>query len=265
MVGLVNADGRVLSYGSVRFGFSFLGTSQAGTPQPGPEAEAAFLPVPGEGQGPAPGGGPVLTAASVARGVYAAEDVSLDHAGIWQVDVSAEVSGTGTLRGSSTFTVIAKPAIPVVGDRALKTKNHLPGEKGIPPGSVDSRSQKAGEVPDPILHRTTIAQAIARHHAALVVFSTPVYCVSRFCGPVTDVVEGIAKAHAKQADFIHVEIWRNFQGQVLNQAAADWILRGNDLQEPWVFLIDRSGKIAARWDNLFDPAEVEAELARVSA
>ncbi|MCA1727276.1 MAG: hypothetical protein LC722_06410, partial [Actinobacteria bacterium] len=260
LVGLIYRDGRVVSYGTVDLAFAFLGRTQAGTPQPGPEAEATFLYVPGEAAanpGLAPAG-PVLTAASEARGVYAAEGVRLEQAGIWEVTVTAETADVGSLTATAAFPVLDEPAVPAVGDAALHTANHLLGDPDTPPGAIDSRAEGTGKLPDPVLHRTTIAKALDRHRVALVVFSTPVYCVSKFCGPVTDVVAEIAREHGGAADFIHVEIWKDFQNQVVNKAAADWILRGDDLQEPWIFLIDRAGKIAARWDNVFDPAEVES-------
>jgi hypothetical protein len=265
MVGLVSGDGRVLSHGSVEFAFAYLGRTQAGTPEPGPEAEAVFLPVPGEEA--SEGDVPTPTPGSEARGVYAAQGVELDRAGVWQVEVSASVEGEGEMTGVGTFTVLDEPQVPVPGEPAPRTVNHLPGAKGVPPGAIDSRSETAGEVPDPILHRDTIAGAIRQQRPVLVIFSTPVYCVSRFCGPVTDVIEAVAKDHQGDAAFIHVEIWRDFEGQVLNRAAVDWIgdpTQGETLQEPWLFLVGRDGRVVARWDNLFDVAEVERELARAT-
>lgn len=264
MVGLFSNDGQVLSYGSVRFAFSYLGRQEAGSPQPGPEADAHFLHVPGE-HATGGGEGPALIAASEARGVYAAEGVELDRPGLWEVEVTADVLDVGELAATASFTVVEEPHYPAPGDRALRTENHLPGAEGVPPGAIDSRAETPGEVPDPVLHELTIAQAIRQRRPTLVLFSTPVYCVSRFCGPVTDVVEQMATEHGGEAAFIHVEIWRDFQRQTINQAAADWILRDGDVLEPWLFLIRPDGVIEARWDNVFDPADVEAALERVSS
>lgn len=97
----------------------------------------------------------------------------------------------------------------------------------------------------------------------MVLFSTPVFCVSRFCGPVTELVEELAELYVGRAEFIHVEIWRDFQKNVVNEAAADWLYRGDTLNEPWLFLIGPDGNIQARRDNLFTREEVEAELAKL--
>lgn len=112
------------------------------------------------------------------------------------------------------------------------------------------------KLPDPELHRSTVASSIQNKHPAVVVFSTPVYCVSRFCGPITDMVQELAHDYSDRADFIHVEIWRDFQDNVINKAAPDWLLRDDDLREPWVFLIGSSGRIEARWDKVATRAEM---------
>ena len=61
---------------------------------------------------------------------------------------------------------------------------------------------------------------------AVVVFATPVYCTSRFCGPVTDMVQELARAYSDRASFIHVEIWQDFEKKELTRAAAEWLVGG---------------------------------------
>ena len=132
------------------------------------------------------------------------------------------------------------------------------------PVAIDSRAQGGAPVPDPELHRDTIAGAIAAHRAALVLFATPVYCMSQFCGPSTDALERIAKTGPKDADYIHVEIYANYDKHRINRAAAQWLLRNGDLTEPWLYLIAPNGVIADRWGPLFDPSQVMTELRRLA-
>ncbi len=257
-VGLILPDQRLVSFGSVDLAFSYVGTAeQPVAPQPGPTAVAVYLPTPGT---PDEASGPAITMPSEARGVYQAEDVSFDQAGFWQLDVSADVEGLGVQRGRTTIQVRAEPVYPAPGQAALHTENLTIRSKDAPLGAIDSRATTTGEIPDPELHRWTIAKALDEGRPILVVFSTPVFCVSQFCGPVTDVVEDLAHRYADRAVFIHVEIWRDFEKQVINQAAADWLLRGNDLTEPWVYLIGADGTILDRWATLFREDEVAAEL-----
>ncbi|MGH2820470.1 MAG: hypothetical protein ACRDJ5_07445, partial [Actinomycetota bacterium] len=76
-------------------------------------------------------------------------------------------------------------------------------------------------------------------------------------------VQELAADYSDRADYIHVEIWRNFHEGVINKAAADWLLRDNDLREPWVFLIGSDGRIEARWDNVATRSEIEPYLERL--
>jgi len=257
-VGLILPDQRLVSFGSVDVAFSFTGTAEEPVePQAGPSAVAVYVPTPGT---PDETSGPVATLPSEARGVYQAEDVTFDRAGFWQVDVTADVAELGVQRGTTTFEVREDPAYPAPGEPALPTRNLTVRSKDAPLGAIDSRATTLDRIPDPELHAWTIARALEEGRPALVVLSTPVFCVSRFCGPVTDVVEGLAARYGDRAVFIHVEIWRDYENQVINQAAADWLLRDGDLTEPWVFLIGPDGTILDRWATLFREDEVAAEL-----
>jgi hypothetical protein len=258
-VGVFFANNDLLSFGTAHFAFAFTGTAAAPTkPKPGPEATATYVPTPGTPAGI--GQSPAVTPPSQARGIYQAENVIFDRAGFWTVTVTADVKGRGTLSTVTTFPVAEQPALPAPGQPALPTKNLTIYSKGVPKAAIDSQYANDGVIPDPELHHTTIAQALKRHEPALVVFSTPVYCVSRFCGPVTDVVDALSKRYDDRAVFIHIEIWRDFQQQVINQAAADWLYRNGDLTEPWVYLIGADGTILDRWTSLFPRDEVAAEL-----
>ena len=108
-------------------------------------------------------------------------------------------------------------------------------------------------MPDPELHDTTIAEALRQGRPILVQFATPVYCESQFCGPTVEAQEALAAEYGDVAEFIHVEIWRDFDQSVVNRAAADWLLRGESLTEPWMYLIGSDGVIVERWGPLFDP------------
>ena len=256
--GLILPDQRLVSFGSVDVTFSYVGTAEESLePQAGPSAVAVYVPTPGTPDEPS---GPVATLPSEARGVYQAEDVTFDRAGFWQLDVTADVEGLGVQRGKTTFEVREDPAYPAPGEPALATKNLTIESKDAPLAAIDSRATTLDRIPDPELHVWTIARAIRQRRPALVVFSTPVFCVSQFCGPVTDVVDELAARYEDRAVFVHVEIYRDYENQVINKAAADWLLRDGDLTEPWVFLIGADGTILDRWATLFREDEVAAEL-----
>jgi hypothetical protein len=80
------------------------------------------------------------------------------------------------------------------------------------------------------------------------------------CGPSTEALEQLAHRYPDRAVYIHVEIWRNYNKSVANQAAADWLYRDGDLTEPWLYLIGADGVIQDRWGPVFDVDEVAKEL-----
>lgn len=254
IVGLLTADQRFVSGGTVDMRFSFLGGGGGGTPV---ETTAEFLAVPGdepEHEHPEAG------SAAEGRGVYAARDVEFDLAGPWQVEVTAEVEGkTGT--ATAAFQVLEEHLVPAVGEPALRTRNLTVDDVGdAPAAAVDSRAESGGEIPDEALHDSTIAAGVKAGRPMVVVFATPVYCVSQFCGPITSMIADMEEEHGDAADFIHVEVWRDFQNKVINKAAADWLLHEGNLQEPWVFFIDGEGRIRGRWDNVATRGEIEPFL-----
>jgi hypothetical protein len=264
LVGLQAIDGQLVNYGTVTMRLAYLGTqSQTVTATPTISVTGTYLPVPGT---PAPPleARPQVKAPSEARGVYAAE-VDFDKPGFWGVEVQADLEGTGPRNGTTQFEVLPKHLVPDVGDPAPRTDNLTLSSKGVPPAALDSRAQGGVRVPNRQLHQTTIAAALKAHHPAVVVFATPVYCTSQFCGPVTDMVAQVATKYAARADFIHVEIWRDFQKKEVNKAAAEWIYRGDNINEPWVFVIGEDGRIAARFDNVATQAELEALIERLPA
>src|SRR3546814_4517134 len=80
-----------------------------------------------------------------------------------------------------------------------------------------------GSGPDPELHQLTVADAVATGRLTMVVVSTPVFCVSRFCGPITDSVQELAAPYGDRANFVHIEVWRDFERNKLNRGAAERI------------------------------------------
>jgi hypothetical protein len=248
---------QLLSYGEIQVAFSYLGTDGGQSPAAGPSTTAAFVPAPGND---AAGDGPTLTNPSDTAGVYVTPEITFPQEGIWNASVTASVDAAAPVTLEAAFTVYPEHRIPAPGDRALATKNLTIHSKGVPAVAIDSRAQDGAKVPDPELHQATIAETLRKGRPMLVQFATPVYCQSQFCGPTVEAQEALAAEYDDVAEFIHVEIWRDYEQSVVNRAAADWLLRGESLTEPWMYLIDADGEIVERWGPLFDLADVRASL-----
>lgn len=264
-VGIAASDAngvRFVTQGTVDLAFAYLGSDGTGAPETGPTAIGEYVPVPGtDVSGEAP------TIISEARGVYEAEGVTFDLAGIWRATLSPEIDGVARqLTVDFPVTELSDVHIPAPGEPARHTDTLTMDSKGRR-GAIDSMADGSGEIPDPELHRWSIAEAIDRGRPALVLFGTPAYCASQFCGPEVTELQRFAAEYPDRAVFIHVEIWKDFnaQPQVINEGAADWLLRtmpdgSQNMTEPWLYLIGADGVIVDRWGSLFDPTDVESAL-----
>ncbi len=260
IVGLLASDKtKVVALGTVELAFSYLGTKDARLEraEAGPAVTASFLPIPGQRLHPA-APGPRLVEGSEGTGVYAARDLRFERAGLWEVRATAALEG-GRRSATAAFEVLADSPIPAVGEPAPRTHNPLPGAPGVDLKSVDSRAGPGAPIPDPELHSTTVAAAIAARRPLMVVVSTPTYCTSRFCGPTTDAVSALARRHQGQMAFVHLEVWRDFEKGQVNEAAKEWIFPPGteDAREPWVFVVSWAGVITHRFDNVAGEAELD--------
>jgi hypothetical protein len=252
IAGVLTPDRGIVAFGDVQME---LAPADAGEDDGATQTvTASFLPVPGaEPEGG--GSQPTVVVGDSGAGVYETE-VDLDQPGPWELTVTAELADGTTRTGTAGFQVAEEPQILAVGDEAPRTENLTTGDvdgEEVLPVMVDSRAQGSNdEDPAEHLHDTTIAESIEDGRPVVALFATPVYCVSRFCGPITEVFADIAEQYEDRADFVHVEIWKDFEEQELNEAAAEWIQTEQGGNEPWTFLIDEEGRIAARWDNVLD-------------
>ena len=263
MFGMYNQAKGPIGYGTAQFSFFFLGTDPKAcggtTREPGPTATARYLHLDGQTAHAGDTSKPVYVEQ---KGVYAA-DVAFDRAGWW--GVAAVVDLGGPQEATFCFPVQPKHLVPAPGDPAPASQNLTMTTPGAPPEAIDSRASAQTPVPDPELHQTTVAPARAETRPVVLVISTPTYCVSQFCGPVTDTVAGLAKTYGNRARFIHIEVFKDYKATKLedrlNAAAREWI--GAVATEPWVFLIGTDGKITARFDNIATRAELEPLLQKL--
>ena len=264
MFGMYNEGKGAIGYGTAEFKFFFLGASCSGTATGPPAATATGRYLHLDGGTPHTGdtSKPIYLEQ---KGVYAA-DVAFDKPGNWGIAATVDIDG-GPKEAKSCFKVGEKHLVPAVGDAAIPSQNLTMTTPGAPPEAIDSRASAQTPVPDPELHQTTLAQALAEKRPVVLVISTPTYCVSQFCGPVTDTVADLAKTYSDRARFIHIEVFKNYKATTLqdqlNDAAREWIARGPDVQEPWVFVIGADGKVTARFDNIATRAEIEPLLQKL--
>ena len=158
---------------------------------------------------------------------------------------------------AGVFRVAAEQEVIGIGE-SVPAVDNLTLESDVEPAAIDSRAGIGdnSEIPDPHLHDATVAETLAAGEPMVIVISTPVYCVSQFCGPITDEIADLAREYDDRAEFIHLEVWRDFAASELNDAAAAFIQTAEGGNEPWVFVVGADGTVIERWDNVLDLPEL---------
>ena len=185
------------------------------------------------------------------RGVYVAR-TSFDHAGAWGVQARAERPDLPPLTARASFQVQPQSSAPSVGARAIPSHNPVRRE-------VASIEQICSAQPPCDMHELSIADALGLRRSLMISFATPGYCTSQTCAPVHGEVQKVKTRRAQQAEFVHVEIYKDPRNLVVADAVTEWHL----LSEPWVFVVDRNGQIADRLEGVTDAEELDASLAAV--
>jgi hypothetical protein len=266
LFGLAADDGTVLAGGDVAVRFRQV-APVAGTADPlSPDVidtRATYYPVPGQtAVAPATA---TLGPPSAGLGVYAAQNVVFPLAGFWQANLTYD-SASGPVALQTAVSVLPESQVPDVGDPAPRTSQRLPSDPDANLAIIDSRMSIDGmtALPDPDLHDARISDLLTAGTPFVVVVSTPTFCQSQFCGPITEMGAELGKEYAGRVKVIHLEVWKDFEANVINAAAAEWIVRNNDGKEPWAFVVDRTGTITARFDNVVNETDLRAAMEAVA-
>jgi hypothetical protein len=171
--------------------------------------------------------------------------------------ILAEPVGGKQIQALGNVVVGEQAVAPSVGERAIPSRN--PTLRA----GVDPKTVTTAEPIDRNLLRTTVATAMADKRPFVVTFATPLYCQTRTCGPVVQVVQAVAKNwESKGVDFIHIEIYKDNDP---SKGTNRWVEAWNLQSEPFTFVVDRTGVIRTRLEGASSAAELEAAVRRVAA
>jgi hypothetical protein len=156
-----------------------------------------------------------------------------------------------TLAGPA-IRVQTRTGVPAVGERPPRIDTPTTKSVGGDVSKIDTRS------PPDDMHSVNFKDALGKKPIVLV-FATPLLCASRVCGPVVDVAEQVEHTMpaAKQFVFIHNEIYNN--NKVVDGYRPQVAAFGLPT-EPWVFVIGKNGRVAARMEGAFSVNELQAAM-----
>ncbi|HYZ79916.1 MAG TPA: hypothetical protein VE571_01530 [Solirubrobacteraceae bacterium] len=182
------------------------------------------------------------------QAIYAAS-VPVPKAGTYFV-LALTQGPKGIIGATGELAAAQSSAIPAVGQRppriATDTNASVHGNKALlttrqPPESMAAQS----------------LDQVLGHKPVALLFSTPQLCTSRVCGPVTDVAVQLQHRFGDKVAFIHQEVYVDNQpSKGLRPQLTAFHLR----TEPWLFAINRQGKIAARLEGPFGTTELNRAI-----
>jgi hypothetical protein len=179
------------------------------------------------------------TAGSDIKAIYAAQ-VRFREPGSHAVLVLTRTP-KGLIGAAGQVKVARSSAIPDVGARAPRI--HTPTVASVHGdiAKIDTR------LPHDDMHKLDLYDVEGKRPVALII-STPALCQSRVCGPVTDVIAELEPRYRSRMAFIHQEVYRDNQ---LSEGLRPQLKAFHLQTEPWLFVLDRHGRIAARVEGAF--------------
>ncbi len=191
-------------------------------------------------------------------------DVDFDEAGQWSAQALLERAGE-QLTVSISFPVAADGPVPNVGEPAP------PSDTLTLADAPDYLGLSTDPDPEPGMYQLSVADALETGRPLVVVFATPAFCETRFCGPVVDNVQEVYPEFADRVNFVHIEPFELDEQNGLvsgpngaplpSTATVEWSLP----TEPWVFVIDASGIISVRYEGTVSADELRDALQAIVA
>ena len=194
------------------------------------------------------------------RGVYLTE-LDFDRTGsgtstdpgLWGLEITAVADDGSKIQARTALSVAALSKSPAIGGIA-------PPSRTLTENTV-SELHKITSAADPDLdmYRISVRDALQEDKPAVIIFSTPAFCVSATCGPQLNVITNLKSKYRDKVNFIHVEAYQDphlisegIVGLVPVDAMDEWGLN----TEPWTFVVNKNGNIQAKFEQFVTEAEI---------
>lgn len=171
--------------------------------------------------------------------VYAA-DVKFETEGPYSV-LAVTKRADGSLVGATgEITVSTKEAspVPAIGEKAPKVQTDTLETAAGDISKIDTRE------PPSDMH-SNFADVVGKKPVALL-FSTPQLCQTLVCGPVTDIALQMQASYGDRMTFIHQEVYVDND---IQKGLREPLKKFSLPSEPWLFVVDKSGRITARLEG----------------
>lgn len=152
--------------------------------------------------------------------------------------------------------------VPDVGEAAPRIDTPTSEDVGGNLKEIDTR------VPPSTMHEQSFADVVGKKPTVLL-FATPALCQSRVCGPVADIAEQVKQERGNEdVAFVQMEIFEDNEiktGCLERERSQKECFRPQVIAfslptEPWLFTIDRQGRVAARIEGAFSERELREAI-----
>ena len=182
-------------------------------------------------------------------GVYVAH-TTFDRAGKWGAEIDI-VAGAKRHSLQTIFTVSKRSVTPAIGSPA--PRSHNPTVAQVPVDQLDS-----GRPPDS-MHGVSIARSLALHRPLVILFASAAYCGTFQCVPEIAAMSDLHRRYLGRVDFVHIETFRRAHPPSLSATALQWRIPS----QPWIFVVDRAGRVAAKFEGPAAESELERSIGQV--
>lgn len=183
-------------------------------------------------------------------------DREFSHDGDWGVEVEVTFpDGSEAINGIRFFVTEDSPSIKP-GDKAPVI--HTPVSADV---NQNLSLLSSAEKPNPAFYATSLDESLSSGRPTLLLFATPAYCQTRFCGPSYEIFVDLEERYRGVINFIHVEVFTGLPNPEANNWAVSTAMEQFGLEsEPWVYLIDQDGTVLYRVEGLFTAEELEHNI-----
>jgi hypothetical protein len=183
---------------------------------------------------------------------------TFDRPGTWGAAVAVVDPATGKADGAKLqFSVAEEGSTPRVGEPAPSVATPTLADVGGDPRRLSTDPQ-----PEPTFYETSLPDALAAGEPFLLGFVTPAFCTSAQCGPTIDVIkDAVSEAPIRTVIVEPYELsWDGVRLQpVLENGSFVPVEAARTYgipTEPWLFLVDGDGKVAASYEAVVGTEEL---------
>jgi hypothetical protein len=200
------------------------------------------------------------------RGLYRA-NVAFPCSGTWGAEVTAVgLDGASTL-ARTMFRVADAGSTPAIGAPAPRSDSLT--------ASTLEEVRKISTDPEPALeaYQTTVAETVTSGNPSVVFFATPAFCQSGVCGPTVEMVKAVVAEYGDELEHVTVEPYKLMETANGLQPELDQQGRLQPVQavldygiavEPYLFVVDAQGNVAAKFEVVVDEDELRGALEDVT-